>query len=152
MPFYFFSKHLLKQLNCTIINFTILKQLILVFLGGGLGSMIRYLLVKIIPNTNSSFPWGTFAVNLIGCFILGIIMGYTLRFSMNSKSDIILFFAIGVCGGFTTFSAFAYENYAFMRLDNYLVPFVYVSASIFFGVIMIYLGFLFEKFIFLKIQ
>ncbi len=128
-----------------------MKQLILVFLGGGLGSIFRYLIAKIIPNENPGFPWGTLTINLLGCFLLGLIIGYTLRLSIESKSDLILFLSVGVCGGFTTFSAFAFENYTLIRLDNYLNSFLYIGLSLFLGIIMVYLGFLFEKLLYLKI-
>tara|TARA_B100001113_G_scaffold226166_1_gene185683 strand:+ start:64 stop:450 length:387 start_codon:yes stop_codon:yes gene_type:complete len=128
-----------------------LKQLILVFLGGGFGSLARYLLIKIMPHENSTFPWGTLTVNLLGCLLIGFIMGYALRFSVDSRSDLIVFLGIGICGGFTTFSAFAFENYSLFKSENYLISSIYISASIFFSVIMVYLGFLFEKIIYLRI-
>ena len=129
----------------------VLKQLILVFLGGGFGSLARYLLIKIMPNENSTFPWGTLTVNLLGCFLIGCIMGYALRFSIESRSDLIIFLGIGICGGFTTFSAFAFENYSLFKSENYFIPLIYIFASVFFGIIMVYLGFLFEKIIYLRI-
>ena len=129
----------------------VLKQLILVFLGGGFGSLARYLLIKIMPNENSTFPWGTLTVNLLGCFLIGFIMRYALRFSIESRSDLIIFFGIGICGGFTTFSAFAFENYSLFKSENYFIPSIYIFASVFFGIIMVYLGFLFEKIIYLRI-
>ena len=128
-----------------------MKQLILVFLGGGFGSLARYLLIKIMPHENSSFPWGTLTVNLLGCFLIGSIMGYTLRFSVDSRSDLIIFLGIGICGGFTTFSAFAFENYSLFKSENYFISLIYIFTSIFFGIIMVYLGFLFEKMIYLRI-
>lgn len=128
-----------------------MKQLILVFLGGGFGSLARYLLIKIMPHENSFFPWGTLTVNLLGCFLIGSIMGYTLRFSVDSRSDLIIFLGIGICGGFTTFSAFAFENYSLFKSENYFISLIYIFTSIFFGIIMVYLGFLFEKMIYLRI-
>ena len=104
-----------------------------------------------MPNENSTFPWGTLTVNLLGCFLIGFIMGYTLRLSVDSRSDLIIFLGIGICGGFTTFSAFAFENYSLFKSENYFIPLMYIFASIFFGIIMVYLGFLFEKIIYLRI-
>ena len=106
-------------------------------MGGGFGSLARYLLIKIMPNENNTFPWGTLTVNLLGCFLIGFIMGYALRFSVDSRSDLIIFLGIGICGGFTTFSAFAFENYSLFKSENYFIPLMYIFASIFFGIIMV---------------
>ena len=128
-----------------------MKQLILVFLGGGFGSIARFLLVKIMPNENTNFPWGTLTVNLLGCFLIGLIMGYVSRHSVESRSDLVLFLGIGICGGFTTFSAFAFENFSLFKSENYLNSIAYISISVFFGAMLVYLGFLFEKIIYLRI-
>tara|TARA_B100002051_G_scaffold264370_1_gene289135 strand:- start:181 stop:567 length:387 start_codon:yes stop_codon:yes gene_type:complete len=128
-----------------------LKQLILVFLGGGFGSIARFLLIKIMPNENTNFPWGTLTVNLLGCFLIGLIMGYVSRHSVESRSDLVLFLGIGICGGFTTFSAFAFENFSLFKSENYLNSIAYISTSVFFGAMLVYLGFLFEKIIYLRI-
>ncbi len=128
-----------------------MKQLILVFLGGGFGSIARFLLIKIMPNENTNFPWGTLTVNLLGCFLIGLIMGYVSRHSVESRSDLVLFLGIGICGGFTTFSAFAFENFSLFKSENYLNSIAYISTSVFFGAMLVYLGFLFEKIIYLRI-
>ena len=128
-----------------------MKQLILVFLGGGFGSIARFMLIKIMPNENTNFPWGTLTVNLLGCFLIGLIMGYVSRHSVESRSDLVLFLGIGICGGFTTFSAFAFENFSLFKSENYLNSIAYISTSVFFGAMLVYLGFLFEKIIYLRI-
>src|SRR5690242_1946848 len=87
-----------------------MKNILLVGLGGGIGSMLRYLCQKWFgENYPQPFPWGTFIVNLIGCFLIGMI------YAASEKATAItpqtrLFLAAGFCGGFTTFSAFAFEN------------------------------------------
>lgn len=92
---------------------------ILVLIGGAIGSGSRYLMSLYITKTYpSSFPFGTFAVNIIGCLLIGIIYGLTERFQVSSMQW-RLFLATGLCGGFTTFSAFAYENIVLLQNENY---------------------------------
>jgi CrcB protein len=125
-----------------------LKQFIFVFLGGGIGSGLRYLVGKYMPNSNAGFPWSTFSVNLIGCLIIGIVMGYFIRTSADLKSDLALFLTIGICGGFTTFSSFAYENISLIRSGDHLLSLSYIGLSLFLGVLMVLVGIKIEKFIF----
>ena len=84
-----------------------MKEIILVFLGGGLGSTIRFILNKLIPN--DSFPFSTLIVNLIGSFLIGLIISYLIKNNML-KSDYFPLLVVGICGGLTTFSAFSLEN------------------------------------------
>ena len=83
---------------------------IIVFLGGGIGASARYLLSTIISRaTNSSFPYGTFVVNIVGCLLIGLFMSmFEERFLINPSLRIFL--TIGILGGFTTFSSFSYET------------------------------------------
>lgn len=86
------------------------------------------------------FPMGTFAVNLVGCFAIGLIFG--LAEKTNSISDDWrLFLAVGVCGGFTTFSSFANENVSLLRSGMYVQFALYSAASLFFGILLAYWGF-----------
>ena len=63
-----------------------MKQLILVFLGGGIGTVLRFIISKLIPHNDSGFPWSTFSANLIGCFIIGLISGYFFKlFQMTNQ-------------------------------------------------------------------
>ena len=87
-----------------------MKALILIFLGGGIGSVLRYGLSRWINNTIvSEFPFGTFIVNVIGCFLIGFIILYT-EHDKEHVQQWRLLLATGLCGGFTTFSAFSIEN------------------------------------------
>lgn len=107
-----------------------IPHLLLVALGGLLGSVLRYL-VSISVNasiTPSLFPWATFMVNIAGSFIIGLVAGYSLRnqaFEMNGR----VFLATGVCGGFTTFSAFSNESYLLLKQQHYSLLLLYVAAS-----------------------
>lgn len=105
------------------------KILLLVGIGGFIGSIGRYLtgyyFLKILP---AIFPYGTFAVNIIGCLAIGIIYGYSERFSW-SGAEWRLFLATGICGGYTTFSSFSYENVKLLQEGEYKIFALYTTAS-----------------------
>ena len=123
-----------------------MKQLILVFLGGGIGTVLRFIISKLIPHNDSGFPWSTFSANLIGCFIIGLISGYFFKTSSSNQSDIILFATVGICGGFTTFSTFAYENLNFLKSGDYLFFITYTLGSFILGILMVYFGLTLHKY------
>ena len=107
-----------------------MKQLLIVFIGGGIGTVFRYLLSKLIPYSGNGFPWSTFSTNLIGCFIIGILSSYFLKTVSNDQSDMVLFSIIGVCGGFTTFSTYAYENFNLIKSEDHLNFLIYTLISV----------------------
>lgn len=101
-------------------------HIIIVAAGGALGSVMRYLASLLIKH--NSFPFATLAVNMIGCGIMGLVMGWVLRTSGNN--DWRLFLATGICGGFTTFSAFAWENIQLLEQQRYGSFILYTLISI----------------------
>ena len=108
-----------------------IRNYLLVALGGGIGSMVRYAFTLLI--SARYFPWPTVAVNIIGSFLIGLILAISIKeesFLNNWK----LFLATGICGGFTTFSAFSFENLTLLQNGKYALALVYVSASIVFGI------------------
>jgi CrcB protein len=121
------------------------KSLLLVGTGGFLGSISRFLASKYLQeNFSSAFPFGTFFVNITGCFLIGLIYG----FSEKSSSLTIgwkLFLAVGFCGGFTTFSTFANENLALLRDSEFFNFFLYTGSSVFLGIAATILGVLLTK-------
>ena len=123
-----------------------MKQLILVFLGGGIGTVLRFIISKLIPHNDSGFPWSTFSANLIGCFIIGLISGYFFKTSSTNQSDIILFATVGICGGFTTFSTFAYENINFLKSGDFIFFITYTLGSFILGILMVYFGLTLNKY------
>ena len=121
-----------------------MKSFLLVFLGGGLGSGIRYLITIFMSQYSKVLPFGTFTVNMVGCLLIGLILGYAQKENtLNSNQTLLL--ATGFCGGFTTFSAFANENLELIKNGELLYFFIYIAGSIFFSIISIFIGFYIVK-------
>ncbi len=115
---------------------------ILLFIGSGsfLGGIARYLLSRSIQNTViTSFPLGTFWVNITGCFLIGLIYGLSDRGTPISN-ELRLFLAVGFCGGFTTFSTFSNENLALLRDGSILYFSLYAGLSVFLGLLATFGG------------
>jgi CrcB protein len=112
----------------------IVKNIIMVGIGGGIGSIARFLCQKYIYAAwLQTFPLATFLVNIFGCFLIGIF------YALSEKGDILnptwrLFLTTGICGGFTTFSAFAYENVTLLKTGNFFYFALYAAGSVFFGI------------------
>jgi CrcB protein len=105
------------------------RDILFVALGGMLGSVCRFLtvsfVVKLLPFT---FPFGTFTVNVLGCFVMGCAVGFAERY-LWIHQEWRMFITAGFCGGFTTFSAFAFENVELMLDKNYFTFAAYSLAS-----------------------
>ena len=121
-----------------------MKQILLVFIGGGVGSALRYLVGKFLKTSNSGFPWSTFSVNVLGSLLIGILMGIALKNSSFSENQTLLLIT-GFCGGFTTFSAFAYENQVFLKEGDFTSFFIYTLGSITLGLAAVFLGLFISK-------
>jgi len=107
-----------------------MKELIYVFIGGGLGSLIRFTIVKWVNAFhNSIFPFGTFTINIIACFTLGFIIGLADQKQLLSPAS-RLFWAVGFCGGFSTFSAFSSETLTLFQQGENSTMLLYILLSI----------------------
>jgi len=125
-----------------------LRTIFIVGAGGFIGSVMRFLVqLWVERGLSSTFPWGTFVANIAGSFIIGMV------FALAQKGNLMnaewrLFLAVGICGGFTTFSSFAYNNLTMLK-DGLYGQFIWnVGGSLFLGLIAVYVGMLAVRAIF----
>lgn len=117
-----------------------MKEILIVGIGGGIGSIGRFLFQKgAIKLLESSFPLGTLLVNILGCFLIGLAFGLSERGNFLSP-ETRLFLTVGICGGFTTFSTFAYDNFNMIAGKLWQFLFLNVGVSLFLGIFAVYLG------------
>ena len=122
-----------------------MKLLLLVGTGSFIGGISRYWAAQLIQQKFlSAFPYGTMGVNILGCFIIGMVFGLSER--TNLAPEWRLFLATGFCGGFTTFSAFSNETLGLLRDGQLWSALVYVTASVLFGLVAIFAGISLFKF------
>lgn len=114
-----------------------IKQLLIVGIGGFLGSVARHLFNTWLKG--SAFPLATFLVNGLGSFIIGVVLGYWLK-TTTPSDNWRLFLATGICGGFTTFSAFAFENLTLLRNGQYSYLILNIFGSILLSLLLVWLG------------
>jgi CrcB protein len=107
-------------------------KLMLVGIGGFAGSVLRFITVSFFQRFNLSFPLGTFSVNILGSFLLGAVVGWMIQRGENDSIRLLMI--TGVCGGFTTFSAFAFENVNLFEQKLAMTSIAYVVTSVFLGV------------------
>ena len=116
-----------------------MKAVLLVFFGGGLGSVLRYALGKLMNSHASGIPFGTFTANILGSLLIGIVLGMAAR-NGNISENTLLLVATGFCGGFTTFSTFAYENHVLLRDGNLGLFALYALGSLLLGFAAVFVG------------
>jgi CrcB protein len=121
------------------------KTLLIIGLGGGLGSIFRYLVqVGISRLATVSFPAGTFLVNITGCFVIGLLYGFSDKYA-TLTTEWRLFLVTGICGGYTTFSSFSYESISLFRQGNYTYFILYTVLSVAIGLLATLGGMLIVK-------
>ena len=122
-----------------------IRILLIIGTGSFLGGILRFLASRFFQNTIiSAFPWGTFLVNIIGCFLIGLFYGLSEKGNIAS-AELRMFLTVGFCGGFTTFSTFANENVALMRDGEFFYVALYAGLSVFVGILFTYFGNLITK-------
>ena len=114
-----------------------MKNAIMVFLGGGAGSLLRYA-AGLLTGT-SAFPWATFAVNAVGSLAIGLFGGWASRFGWSEPLRLAL--TVGVCGGFTTFSTYSKESLALAESGRWCAFGAYALGSVVLGLVAVALGY-----------
>ena len=116
------------------------RTLLLIGMGGFLGSVFRFLVGQGLHRIfDTIFPIGTMTVNIVGSFIIGVV------YSMAERDNLInpemrMFLAVGFCGGFTTFSSFAFDKLNLLKDSGFLYLSLYLGGSVFLGLVAVYLG------------
>ncbi|WP_457609875.1 fluoride efflux transporter CrcB [Lutibacter sp.] len=122
-----------------------MKQALLVFVGGGFGSVARYYTSRWLNNLETAIPYGTMFSNVLGSLLIGFILGYLSKASNMSQTQSLLL-ATGFCGGFTTFSTFAYENHLLIKNGDYFSFLPYTLLSLILGFSAVFFGLYLSKF------
>jgi len=117
-----------------------IKNFLIVGLGGASGSMLRYAVQKIFQvQTAAAFPTGTLLVNIAGCFLIGILWSLVSR-SLTWNDEMKLLLMTGFCGGFTTFSSFTLEGIGLLKENKAALFFIYLTASVVGGLLATFIG------------
>ena len=117
-----------------------MKILLLIGTGSFIGGVLRYSISQFIQTKFlSTFPIGTLVINIIGCFTIGLVFALSER--TNMSPEMRLFLATGICGGFTTFSAFSNETFGLMRDGQLFYASAYITSSVLFGVFATFIGY-----------
>jgi CrcB protein len=125
-----------------------LRTILLVGTGGFIGSVMRYLVqVFVERDMSSTFPYGTLVANIVGSFIIGVVFALAGKGNLMS-AEWRMFLAVGICGGFTTFSSFAYNNFTMLKENAFGPFFLNIFGSLFLGILAVYLGVLLVRVIF----
>ena len=119
-----------------------MRNILFIGLGGFIGAISRYFLSGWIQtlSRNTVFPWGTIGVNVLGCFVIGVLGSWNDKFDLFSSST-RLFIFIGLLGGFTTFSTFGYETLAFLRDGEFIHAALNMTLHLFLGLGAVWLGY-----------
>jgi CrcB protein len=116
------------------------RAIILIAFGGGAGSVFRYLTSLFVNKYFSTvFPLATFVTNVLGCFIIGLLLGIFEK-QQITNNDLKFLLVTGFCGGYTTFSTFAYENISLFNSNNSVIAFLYIASGTLAGLFAVWVG------------
>ena len=118
----------------------IIKCIAIVGAGSFIGGAVRYLVSFAMKGISKGFPWATLVVNVLGCFLIGLLWGWLNRTS-QMEGNLALFLTVGFCGGFTTFSTFSKEALVMLQTGNILGFAAYVAVSVIVGITLVALGY-----------
>jgi CrcB protein len=121
------------------------KTLLFIGIGGAIGSILRYLTSVIVTKFwANQFPLATLITNVLGCFIIGLFIGLLEKNNL-ANSSLKWFLITGLCGGYTTFSAFGFENYSLFQSNNSSLAYIYIAMSVLVGIFAVWLGLFVSK-------
>ena len=130
-----------EQNNPNTLTPKMLKSIFIVGIGSFIGGTIRYIISTLMKSPSNTFlPWGTLTVNLLGCFLIGIIYALFAKHT-NTASPLFLLLTTGFCGGFTTFSTFANEGLQMLQNGNIGGFITYILLSLIAGLALVALGY-----------
>lgn len=117
-----------------------IRTFFVIFLGGGLGSVMRYGVQLLMQGrfVSCSFPWATFSVNIFGSFLIGLFYALSAKFHWSDEVRLLL--ATGLCGGFTTFSTFSNDSLLLLRQGEITTFAFYLILSVFLGILAVFIG------------
>ncbi|MBC7524734.1 MAG: fluoride efflux transporter CrcB [Flavobacterium sp.] len=122
-----------------------IKTIFYIAFGGALGSILRYLTSVLVSKFWSNhFPLATFITNILGCFLIGFLIGILEKNEM-ANGNLKWFLITGFCGGFTTFSTFGYENTVLFQANNSILAFAYIALSVVLGIFSVWFGLFISK-------
>jgi len=122
-----------------------MKEVIMVGIGGAAGSILRYLSSQLVQKYyNDHFPLATFTINVLGCLLIGVLIGYFSK-TQILQNDWKLLLITGFCGGYTTFSAFASENLNLINNNQIGLAVFYIALSVFLGIGAVWIGLLLSR-------